>query len=80
MGTTSKNNIIFVRGKNTSTVLQELQELVEPFGEVIFSEKILSQDEKEYIISLRFSTTTKANSFFFDYKDGKNNDVIRQAY
>jgi len=29
---------------------------LEPYGEVILSEKILDQSEKEYIMSLRFTT------------------------
>lgn len=52
--TTSKNNILFVRGKESPTVMQELQELTQPFGEVIFSEKLINQQNSEYIISLRF--------------------------
>lgn len=42
VGTTSKKNIVFIRGKNTSTIMSELKEAFESYGEVILSEKTVS--------------------------------------
>lgn len=43
--------------------MQEVQELTQPFGEVIFSEKIINQNNTEYILSLRFTSEAKARQF-----------------
>lgn len=71
VATTSKNNIVFIRGKNSSTVVQEIQELTQPYGEVIFSEKLENQTKTEFIISLRFSSEKKAKQFIQENESKK---------
>lgn len=81
MGTTSKQNIIFIRGKDSTTLGQELEDLLKPYGEVIISEKVVSQNSQEYIISLRFSTFQKARTFFEDIEFKKiDQDIIKYIY
>lgn len=60
VSTTSKNNIIFLRGPESTTVMSEIKEVLQPFGEVFISEKTLSSDGKEYILSIRFTSEQKS--------------------
>lgn len=80
VGTTSKNNIVFVRGKNTSTIINELKEVLEPYGDVILSEKTVNQNNTEYIISIRFSSEDKARMFLREVEDNPTKyDMIKQS-
>lgn len=48
--------------------MSELKEAFESFGEVILSEKTVSHGNQEYIISVRFSSEDKAQTFLDDFK------------
>lgn len=74
VATTSKNNIIFIKGRESPTIMQEIQELTQPYGEVIFSEKLVSQNNVDYILSLRFTSEQKARSFVLDISSKLGDD------
>lgn len=80
VGTTSKKNIVFIKGKNSSTINTELKEVFESYGNVIMSEKTISQNTSDYIISVRFPTEDRAHSFLIDYENNRQKfDMIKQA-
>jgi hypothetical protein len=66
VGSASKKNIVYLKGKKTSTIMNELKEVFEPWGDVTFSE-IVSTDNLDYIISVRFTSEEKAKAFLQDY-------------
>lgn len=54
--------------------------MLKPYGEVIISDKILSHNNTEYIISLRFNTLQKAKNFMDDFNFKKiEQDFIKQV-
>lgn len=49
--------------------MNELKEALEPYGNVILSEKTISQSDLEFILSVRFPTEDKAHSFLIDFSN-----------
>lgn len=53
---TSSENQIFLRGNYSEKIMENIKGMFEYWGSVTFGDLIKSQDDKEFIISVRLQT------------------------
>ena len=59
----NKKNMIFIKCKNEEKIDDLLKETFEPWGMVTYGEKVFSDNNQNFIVSVRMETEQKAKGF-----------------